>query len=202
MELLPQANYIAPTKQGNRIGQRGKPGGSGSGGGKPAKEADESKSAKDGSRGGGVRCRECGICDDPNHLSFECLEGNDSDNNDTKRGRRRSAGLRPRRESKPRKEKQSMSMKDANPSTGGKGRGDGEASCLLVGVVKPTISLAPEANDDFQVVAAIVQANPAVVLLDSGYSHHLMGTKQAFVDLGPSGDAKYVCSFNGTLQDV
>ncbi|CAI7826326.1 unnamed protein product [Closterium sp. NIES-53] len=51
-------------------------------------------------------------------------------------------------------------------------------------------------------MAAAMQANPEVVLLDSGCSHHLMGTKAAFVDLGPSGDVKHVRDFNGALQDV
>ncbi|CAI7865405.1 unnamed protein product [Closterium sp. NIES-53] len=51
-------------------------------------------------------------------------------------------------------------------------------------------------------VAAAVQANPAVVQLNSGRSHHLMGTKEAFVELKPSGDVKHVRSFNGALQDV
>ncbi|CAI5484510.1 unnamed protein product [Closterium sp. Yama58-4] len=85
---------------------------------------------------------------------------------------------------------------------GGKARDDKTASCSLVGVVEPTVSLAPEAGEDFQAVAAAVQANPAVVLLDSGCSHHLMGTKDAFVDLEPSGDVKHVRGFNGALQDV
>ncbi|CAI7891436.1 unnamed protein product [Closterium sp. NIES-54] len=51
-------------------------------------------------------------------------------------------------------------------------------------------------------MAAAVQANPEVVVLDSGCSHHLMGSKDAFVDLGPSGDVKHVRGFNGALQDV
>ncbi|CAI7889678.1 unnamed protein product [Closterium sp. NIES-53] len=41
-----------------------------------------------------------------------------------------------------------------------------------------------------------------MVVLDSSCSHHLMGTKEAFVDLGPSGDIKLVRGFNGALQDV
>ncbi|CAI7781072.1 unnamed protein product [Closterium sp. NIES-53] len=84
----------------------------------------------------------------------------------------------------------------------GKGRDDKEAPCSLVGVVERTVSLASEAGEDFQAMAAAVQANPEVVLLDSGCSHHLMGTKDAFVDLGTSGDVKHVRGFNGALQDV
>ncbi|CAI7892797.1 unnamed protein product [Closterium sp. NIES-53] len=156
-ELLPHANYVAPTKHGSRAGQRGKPGGSGSGAGRPAKDSNKAKSAKDGGRGGGSRRRECWL--------------------------------------KLRKEKQSTkstSAKDADSSTSGKGRGDGEASCSLVGFVEPTVSLASEAGEDFQAVTLAVQANPAVVLLDSGCSHHLMGTKAAFVDLKQSGVVKHV----------
>ncbi|CAI7918905.1 unnamed protein product [Closterium sp. NIES-53] len=178
-ELLAQANFAAPTKQG------GRPGG----------------------RGGGGRSRECWLCGDPDHLSFECPDRSDSDNDDTKGGRGRSGSRRPRRGgNQPRKKKQSTktstSAKDADSSAGGKVRDDKTASCSLVGVVEPTVSLAPEAGEDFQAVAAAVQANPAVVLLDSGCSHHLMGTKEVFVDLQPSGSIKHVRGFNGALQDV
>ncbi|CAI7876942.1 unnamed protein product [Closterium sp. NIES-53] len=122
-------------------------------------------------------------------------------------GRLRSGSCHPRRgRNQPRKEKQSTksstSAKDADSSAGGKGRDDKEVSCSLVGVVEPTISLVPEAGEDFQAMATAVQANPAVVLLDSGCSHHLMGTKEVFVDLQPSGDVKHVRGFNGALQDV
>ncbi|CAI5484598.1 unnamed protein product [Closterium sp. Yama58-4] len=138
--------------------------------------------------------------------STELLLGSDDD--DAKGGRGRSDSRRPRRGNQPRKEKQSnksTSAKDADSSASGKGRGDGEASCSLVGVVEPTVSLAPEAGEDFQAMAAAVQANPAVVLLDSGCSHHLMGTKDVFVDMRPGGNVKHVKQvrgFNGALQDV
>ncbi|CAI5479389.1 unnamed protein product [Closterium sp. Yama58-4] len=204
-ELLLQANYAAPAKQGSRPGQRGKPGSGGSGGGKPAKDADKGKSAKEGGRGGGSRRRKCWICRSPDHLSFECPDRSESDDDDAKGGRGRSASRRPRRGNQPRKEKQSTkstSAKDADPSAGGKGSDDKSASCSLVGVVEPTVSLAPEAGEDFQAMAAAVQANPVVVLLDSGCSHHLMGTKEVFVDMGPSGDVKHVRGFNGALHDV
>ncbi|CAI7887963.1 unnamed protein product [Closterium sp. NIES-54] len=92
-------------------------------------------------------------------------------------------------------------MKDADHSSG-KGRGDGEASCFMVGVVEPTVLLAPEAGEDFKADTAAVQANPMVVLLDSGCSHHLMGTKEAFVEMKPGGDIKHVRGFNGALQSV
>ncbi|CAI7735506.1 unnamed protein product, partial [Closterium sp. NIES-54] len=77
----------------------------------------------------------------------------------------------------------------------------------MVGVVtdastEPTISLAPEAGEDFQAVTAAVQANPTVVLLDSGCSHHLMGTWEAFVEMNAEGNAHHVRGFNGTIQPV
>ncbi|CAI7846977.1 unnamed protein product [Closterium sp. NIES-54] len=41
-----------------------------------------------------------------------------------------------------------------------------------------------------------------VVLLDSGCSHHLMGTKEVFVNMAPSSVMKHVRGFNGTMQTV
>ncbi|CAI7854708.1 unnamed protein product [Closterium sp. NIES-53] len=92
--------------------------------------------------------------------------------------------------------KSSTSVRDTDSSAGGKGRHDKEASCSLVGVVEPTVSLVPEVGEDFQ-----AQANPVVVLLDSGCSHHLMGTKEVFVDLKPSGNVKHVRGFNGWKEN-
>ncbi|CAI5991678.1 unnamed protein product [Closterium sp. NIES-64] len=197
----------APAKQGGRPGQRRQSGGGESGGWKPAKEVNKKKSTKDSGRGGGGRRRECWLCDDPDHLSFECPNRSDSDDDNAKGGRGRSGSCRPRRGgNKPRKEKQSAkpstSAKDADSAAGGKGRDNKTASCSLVGVVEPTISLAPEAGEDFQAVAAAMQANLGVVLPDSGCSHHLMGTIEAFVDLQPSGAIRHVRGFNGALQDV
>ncbi|CAI7778007.1 unnamed protein product [Closterium sp. NIES-53] len=204
-ELLAQVNYVAPLKQGGRPGQRGQSGGGGSSGWKPTKDADKKNSAKDSSRGGGSRRRECWLCGDPDHLSFECPDRNDSNDDDAKGGRERSGTRRPRRgRNKLRKEKQSTksstSAKDADSSASGKGRDDKEASCSLVGVVEPTVSPAPEAGKDFQAMAAVVQAKSAVVLLDSGCSHHLMGTKEVFVDLQPSSNVKHVRGFNGRCK--
>ncbi|CAI7739295.1 unnamed protein product [Closterium sp. NIES-53] len=182
LELLAQVNYVTPVKQCGRLGQRGC---GGTCGWKPTKDAEKKNSVKDRGRGGGSRRRECWLCGDPNHLSFECPD---------------------RLRNQPRKEKESIksstSAKDADSSAGGKGRDDKEASCSLVGVVERTVSLAPEAGEDFQTMAAAVQVNPEVVLLDSGCSHHLMGTKAAFIYLGPSGDVKHVRGFNRALQDV
>ncbi|CAI7761405.1 unnamed protein product [Closterium sp. NIES-54] len=199
-ELLPQANYAAPTKLNRQQGQRGKPGRGGSGGGQSTKDVDEKRSTRDKGRGGGGRWRECWILHDPNHLSYECPDRDDSDEDDTKGGRGRSTSRRPQRDAKPRKEKQTskktLSTKDVDNSSGG------EASCSMVGVAEPTVSLAPEAGEDFQAVAAAVQANPMAVLLDSGCSHHLMGTKAVFVDMAPSDGVKHVRGFNGALQPV
>ncbi|CAI7914274.1 unnamed protein product [Closterium sp. NIES-54] len=64
------------------------------------------------------------------------------------------------------------------------------------------VLLAPEAGKDFKAVKATVQANPTVVLLDNGCSHHLLGTKEAFVDMAPSSDVKHVRRFNMALQTV
>ncbi|CAI7829061.1 unnamed protein product [Closterium sp. NIES-53] len=72
----------------------------------------------------------------------------------------------------------------------------------MVGVVEQTVTLEPEAGEYFRAVAAAVQANLMVVLLVSGCSHHLMGTKEAFVDNAPSGDVKHVRGFNEALQTV
>ncbi|CAI7740445.1 unnamed protein product [Closterium sp. NIES-54] len=107
-ELLAQVNYVAPVKQGGRLGQRGKSGGGGSSGWKLTKDADKKKSAKDSGHGGGSRRRECWLCGDPNHLSFECPNHSDSDDDDAKGGRRRAGSRRPL-------------AKDADSSAGGKG---------------------------------------------------------------------------------
>ncbi|CAI7790418.1 unnamed protein product [Closterium sp. NIES-53] len=166
---------------------------------------DEKRSTRDKGRGGGGRRRECWICHDPDHLSYECPDRNDSDEDDTKGGCSRSTSRRPRRDAKPRKEKQTSkktsSTKDVDNSSG-KSQGDGEASCSMVGVAEPTVSLAPEAGEYFQAVAAAMQANPMAVLLDSGCSHHLMGTKTVFVNMAPSDGVKHVHGFNGALQPV
>ncbi|CAI7841015.1 unnamed protein product [Closterium sp. NIES-53] len=196
-ELLLQANYAAPTKLNQQQGQRRKP----SGGGRLTEDVDEKRSTWDKGRGCGGRRRECWICHDPDHLSYECPDRDDSNEDHTKGGRDRSTSRCPRRDAKPREDKQTSSLKDVDNSSG-KSRGDGEASCSMVGVVDPAVSLAPEAGEDFQAVAAAVQANPMAVLLDSGCSHLLMGTKAVFVDMAPSDDVKHVCGFNGALQPV
>ncbi|CAI5489803.1 unnamed protein product [Closterium sp. Naga37s-1] len=141
-ELLAQANFVAWPKQGGRPEQRGQSGGGESSGWKSTKEVDKKKSTKDSCRGVGSRRRECWLCDDPDHLSFEYPDRSDSDDDDAKGGRGRSGSHRPRRGgNKPCKEKQSTtstSAKDADSSAGGKVRDDKTASCSLVRIVEPT----------------------------------------------------------------
>ncbi|CAI7743542.1 unnamed protein product [Closterium sp. NIES-54] len=175
-ELLPQANYAAPMKLNQQKGQLGKPGGGGSGGG---------RSTRRGRRG--TRAEEV------------VVDGGSAGSATTPTTRR------PCQDAKQRKEKQTSrktsSTKDVDNSSG-KSQGDGEASCSMVGVVEPTVSLAPEVGEDFQAVAAVVQPNPMAVLLDSGCSHHLIGTKAVFIDMAPSDGVKHVRGFNGALQPV
>ncbi|CAI7844249.1 unnamed protein product [Closterium sp. NIES-54] len=186
-------------------GQRKNPGGGGSGGGRSTMDVGEKRSTQDKGRGGGGRRRDCWICHDPDHLSYECPDRDDSDEDDTKGGRGRSTSRRPRQDAKPRKEKKTSkktsSTKDVDDSSG-KSQRDGVASCSMVGVVEPTVSLAPEAGEDFQAVAAAVQANPMAVLLNNDCSHHLMGTKAVFIDMAPSDGVKHVRGFNRELQPI
>ncbi|CAI7882604.1 unnamed protein product [Closterium sp. NIES-53] len=98
-ELFPQVNYAAPTKLNQQQGQRRKP----SGGGRSTVDVNEKRSARDKGRGGGGRRRECWICHDPDHLSYECPDRDDSDEDNTKGGRGRSTSRCPRRDARPRK---------------------------------------------------------------------------------------------------
>ncbi|CAI7755360.1 unnamed protein product [Closterium sp. NIES-53] len=204
-ESLDKDSITSYILQDEQQGQRRKPSGGGSGSGRSTKDINERRSTRDKGRGGGGRRRECWICHDPDHLSYKCPDRDDSDEDDTKGGRSRSTSRHPHSDARPHKEKQTSrktsSTKDVDNSSS-KSRGDGEASCSMVGVVEPTVSLAPEGGEDFQAVAAAVQANPMAVLLDSGCSHHLMGTKAVFVDMAPSDGVKHVRGFNGTLQPV
>ncbi|CAI7844929.1 unnamed protein product [Closterium sp. NIES-54] len=95
-EPLSQVNYAALVKQGGRPGQRRQSGGGGSSGWKPTKDADKKKPAKDSGCGGGGRRQECWLCGDPNHLSFECPDRSDSDDDAAKGGRGRYGSRRPR----------------------------------------------------------------------------------------------------------
>ncbi|CAI7775140.1 unnamed protein product [Closterium sp. NIES-53] len=197
--------YVAPTKQGGRPGQRSKPGGGGSGGGKPAKDTDKGKSAKENDRGGGGQRRECWLCSDPDHLSYKCPDCDDSDDDDTQ-GRPREIN-----QSSPTSGEQAVRGEAVTEIDVGYGRrhllwrqrARRWGTVVLVGRRRGADRLAGagglalEAGEDFHAVVATVQANSVMVLLDSGCSHHLMGTKEAFVDLRPSGDIKHVRSFYG-----
>ncbi|CAI7809033.1 unnamed protein product [Closterium sp. NIES-54] len=89
---------------------------------------------------------------------------------------------------------------------GGNGsEGSGQSSCAMVKPVveqTPLVVLELEAGEGLQAVAAAVKANPSVVLLDSGCSHHLMGDRSAFVEMSSGGSIKQVTGFNGALQEV
>ncbi|CAI7798319.1 unnamed protein product [Closterium sp. NIES-53] len=69
-------------------------------------------------------------------------------------------------------------------------------------LVDPLPPHGPAPSGVTQAVAAAVQANPMAVLLDSGCSHHLMGTKAVFVNMALSDGVKHVRGFNGALQPV
>ncbi|CAI7773287.1 unnamed protein product [Closterium sp. NIES-53] len=89
---------------------------------------------------------------------------------------------------------------------GGDGsKGSGQSSCAMVKPViehPPPIMLEPEAGEGLQAVATVVKANPSVVLLDSGCSHHLMGDRSAFVEMSSGGGIKHVIGFNGAPQEA
>ncbi|CAI7866724.1 unnamed protein product, partial [Closterium sp. NIES-54] len=171
-ELLAQANFIAPAKQGGRPGQRGQSGGGGSSGWKSTKEVDKKKPTKDSGRGGGGRRRECWLCSDPDHLSFECPDRSDSNDDDTKGGRGRSGSRRPRRGgNQPRKEKQSTtstSAKDADSSAGGKARDDKAASCSLDVQGRGTVALQGEAGKQVLIPDVLYVPGVRANLLSSG----------------------------------
>ncbi|CAI7923760.1 unnamed protein product [Closterium sp. NIES-53] len=148
----------------------------------------------------------------------DCVNKEAGDGQEALRGR--SQNRQPHHEIANHKDKQHSDSKEKQPSDARTSCGngakeapsddvhhDGQSSCSMVGVVtdastEPTISLAPEAGKDFQAVAADVQANPTVVLLDSGCSHHLMGTRGAFVEMNAEGDVHHVRGFNGAIQPV
>ncbi|CAI7758172.1 unnamed protein product, partial [Closterium sp. NIES-53] len=106
MELLPLASYAALTKPNHQQEQSGKPGGGGSQGGRSTKDVDEKSSTRGKGCAGGGRQRECWICHDLDHLSYECPDRGDSGKDDNKGGCGRSASRRPRRDEKLRQEKQ------------------------------------------------------------------------------------------------
>ncbi|CAI7848712.1 unnamed protein product [Closterium sp. NIES-54] len=116
-DLLPQANYAAPTKPNQQPGQRRMHGGGGSGGGRSTKDVDEKRSTRGKGHGGDGRRRECWICHDPDHLSYECPDRDDNDEDDTKGGRGRSISSRLRRNEMPRREKLTSKKTSKKTST-------------------------------------------------------------------------------------
>ncbi|CAI7931024.1 unnamed protein product [Closterium sp. NIES-54] len=130
-ELLPQAKYVAPAKQGRQQGQRGKSAGGGGG--------NSSKAPTAGSR---------------RKVEIAAAVARSDDDRDA--NRRKGEGGHRRRDNQPRKEKQASKTSSTKngDSSGGNARGE-EASCSMVGVVEPTISLALEASEDFKVVAVL-----------------------------------------------
>ncbi|CAI7872346.1 unnamed protein product [Closterium sp. NIES-54] len=135
-ELLPQANYAAPTKLNQQQGQRRKPGGGGSGSGRSMKDVDERRSTRDKGRGDGGRRRECWICHDPDHLSYECPDCDDSDEDDTKGGRSRSTNRRPHRDARPHKEKQTSRKTSTTPAARAEATGRRRARWSAVDTIK------------------------------------------------------------------
>ncbi|CAI7882759.1 unnamed protein product [Closterium sp. NIES-54] len=108
-----------------------------------------------------------------------------------------------------RADKEADAGEEGSGGSSGKGgdgsKGSGQSSCAMVKPVveqTPLVVLEPEAREGLQAVAAAVKANPSVVLLDSGCSHHLMGDRSAFVEMSSGGSIKQVTGFNGALQEV
>ncbi|CAI7933814.1 unnamed protein product [Closterium sp. NIES-54] len=203
MELLPQANHTAPTKLNQHQGQCGKPGGGGSGGGRSMRTL-----TRRGQRG--TRAVEV-VVDGRSARSATTLTNFPTSTltatTTTRTTPREVVAGRPAvfpiemqsRSKEKQTWKKTPSTKYVDNSSG-QSRGDGEASCSMVGVVEPAVSLAPEAGEDFQVVAAAMHANSMAVLLDSDCSHHLMGTKAVFVDMAPSDDVKHLKESGVQLQ--
>ncbi|CAI7864421.1 unnamed protein product [Closterium sp. NIES-53] len=218
-QLLPQVNYVA-SKQQRPQQKWGKSGG----GGDNDKQVNHVKTIKSDERSGGGKhnCqRYCFVCGDPEHFTNQCPDRvNKEVGNGQEAPSGRSQNRQPHRETAYHKDKQHLDSKDKQPPDAGTSRGkgakeapsddvhhDGQPSCSMVGVVtdasaEPTISLAPEVGEDFQAVAAAVQANPTVVLLDTSCSHHLMGTREAFVEMNAEGDVHHVRGFNSAIQPV
>ncbi|CAI7846997.1 unnamed protein product [Closterium sp. NIES-53] len=203
-ELLPQANYAAPMKLNQQQGQRTNPGGGGSGSGRSTKDVDGKRSTRDKGCGGGGRRRECWIYHDPDHLSYECPDCDDSYEDDIKGGRSQSTSRRPRRDAKPHKEKQTLkktlSTKDVDNSSS-KSRGDGEASCSMVGVV--TVALRGEAGKRVLIPDVLyvpsVQANllSADQLKESGVQMQGDGDKMLLV--AATGEVLGRARYNGRV---
>ncbi|CAI7873257.1 unnamed protein product [Closterium sp. NIES-54] len=192
-QFLPQANQVftkkgkpyfqpnaSPSPPTTAEQQQPKHGGGVSEGG------EKWKGAKDGqSKGGkGGFKRNCYVCGQPGHIAKYCRQWADKE---ADKGGEGSGGS------------------SASGKGGDGSKGSGQSSCAMVKPViehPPPVMLEPKAREGLQAVAAAVKANPSVVLLDSGCSHHLMGDRSAFVEMSSSGSIKHVIGFNGTPQEV
>ncbi|CAI7872169.1 unnamed protein product, partial [Closterium sp. NIES-53] len=190
-QFLPQANQVF-TKKGKpqfqqtsfpsppTTAQQQQPKNGGGAGG----EGEKWKGGKDGQPKGGKGGfkGKCYVCGQTGHVAKYCQQRADKEADAGEEG---SGG---------------SSEKGGDGSKGG-----GQSSCAMVKPVveqTPLVVLEPEAGEGLQVVAAAVKANPSVVLLDSGCSHHLMGDRSAFVEMSSGGSIKHVTGFNGALQEV
>ncbi|CAI7798431.1 unnamed protein product [Closterium sp. NIES-53] len=201
------------------------------GGGKGSKNKDNrGKPSKKDDHGRGQCKRYCFVCGDPEHLSYQCPDCVGGDSGDEHEGPRERANAgQSRRENKhndspnhqpannARGQQRANSAGGDNTNTSASAtttsntntNGTGQASCAMVGTIvcaspstETPISLAPEAGEDFQAVAAAMHANPSVVLLNSDCSHYLIGDRNAFVGMQDGGDMSHVHRFNGGVQPV
>ncbi|CAI7861697.1 unnamed protein product [Closterium sp. NIES-53] len=190
-QFLPQANQVFTKKGKPQFQQTSFPSpptmahqqqpknGGGAGGG-----GEKWKGGKDGQPKGGKGGfkGKCYMCGQTGHVAKNCQQRADKEADAGGEGSGGSSGK------------------------GGDGsKGSGQSSCAMVKPVveqSPLVVLEPEAGEGLQAVAAAVKANPSVVLLDSGCSHHLMGDRSAFVEMSRGGSIKQVTGFNGALQEV
>ncbi|CAI7732620.1 unnamed protein product [Closterium sp. NIES-53] len=193
-ELLPHTNYATLTKLGCQQGQRGKLSRGGSGGGKSAKDTNRTKSAMatvvDGGSVGSV------VTSITSPSSVPTVRNPTTSTTREVAGGPTVAGRAKRNRHKKNRHR------ERTPSPHLAANLEAMRGVMLDGWCRGASTLAPEANDDFKAVAAIVQANLSLVLLNSGYSHHVMGTKEAYVGMQLGGDVSHVCGFNGALQVV
>ncbi|CAI7794773.1 unnamed protein product [Closterium sp. NIES-54] len=176
MLKLPQTSFPSPPTTAQQ--QQPKNGGGAGGGGEKWKGGKDGhpKGGKGGFKG------KCYVCGQTGHVAKYCQQRADKE---ADAGGEGSGG--------------------SNGKGGDGSKGSGQSSCAMVKPVveqTPLVVLEPEAGEGLQAVAAAVKANPSVVLLDSGCSHHLMGDRSAFVEMSSGGSIKQVTGFNGALQEV